>query len=664
MTAHHSPFTLLLWKLIFRFWAVITLLPLFCLFHCAAFGQQPAGTWEWALSMPGGFSDNSVQKHLSVDCQGDVYTGYRFMERFAVGDTVFEYDSATDCFALVKTGRDGHFIRACEIHGKALLVPQFNLSFTVTGNQDVYLAGTFWGELYIGDTVIHPVNGISSGKPDVFLVRLNPDLSPAWTKVTGSSGYDYFHFIEKGPADNLMMGASYQLLDDNVRNSGEEPDTRPGSPLTSGIRISNLSPDGTPVWEKELTSVSGHAIGHTQIKLAANGNICLWGDAAGSIMIDGQLLQHPEGPLENYYISFVALFDPDGNILNSGFFDQKVYLLDLDMSGNNSFQTLSIMGDTTVMGPDTIFLPQSWMGYIIATYDQELQPVWYKTIEMPEKVNYFPVYTLDHLLNLNDTINFAVNCLNSFIIDSTWVPIGNYPQGCFGRIASDGRLLDFQVTKSTQGATIYDLEADPCGNLIFGGEYHQSAFFGNDTLLQTNPGDDGERYFARLARFERPVFTLGKDTTIHTGQSLNLSLPVGYPYRIWSTGDTTREITLQGSDLGIGKHTIWAEAGKNSCCASRDSVTVEVTQNYSSGPFSETIVKPWPNPTRDLVSLPVGNPVRSILVSDIFGKPLGNMRSTCTAGILTLDLSGTPPGFYFISVATSDKTFVYKVAKQ
>ncbi len=60
---------------------------------------------------------------------------------------------------------------------------------------------------------------------------------------------------------------------------------------------------------------------------------------------------------------------------------------------------------------------------------------------------------------------------------------------------------------------------------------------------------------------EMPEISL-KDTSMKLSDTLVFELPEGYDSYLWSTGDTSSQITLPGQELGIGLSEIWVTVEK------------------------------------------------------------------------------------------------------
>jgi len=71
---------------------------------------------------------------------------------------------------------------------------------------------------------------------------------------------------------------------------------------------------------------------------------------------------------------------------------------------------------------------------------------------------------------------------------------------------------------------------------------------------------------------------LGNDTTITVNDSITLNAGPNYVYYLWNNGSTSSSITLKGSTLGIGTHTVIAQVVKaGNPCEAYDTILITVT---------------------------------------------------------------------------------------
>jgi hypothetical protein len=148
------------------------------------------------------------------------------------------------------------------------------------------------------------------------------------------------------------------------------------------------------------------------------------------------------------------------------------------------------------------------------------------------------------------------------------------------------------------------------------------------------------------------VLDLGPDTTI--GKPFNLTLNIGDSIGtyIWSTGDSTKSISV--NDWG----TYWVEM-RNECDTLRDSIMV--TQSLSIADFESSQFRLYPNPSAGnfqiISSKKIVQPVKVI---DLLGQEIGILEQGDDFK-RKIQLPDFSAGVYHVIVTNSDGQFVSKI---
>jgi hypothetical protein len=102
----------------------------------------------------------------------------------------------------------------------------------------------------------------------------------------------------------------------------------------------------------------------------------------------------------------------------------------------------------------------------------------------------------------------------------------------------------------------------------------------------------------------RPVFLLGRDTTITTFDTLLLTTALQYTSYFWSDGSQNDSLIFLAAGFGVGIHSIWLEAGNESGCYSTDTILVTVVAGPGgTGDLTGTIGYIYPLPFRNEIIL-------------------------------------------------------------
>ena len=193
----------------------------------------------------------------------------------------------------------------------------------------------------------------------------------------------------------------------------------------------------------------------------------------------------------------------------------------------------------------------------------------------------------------------------------------------------------------------------------------------NDSLLITTSGD----YWLKVtdeftcsytdsisvSNVSLPVITLGADTTICIGDSLELSPGSGYASYDWSTTETSQTIYVTAK--GTYSVTVQDQNG----CEGSASINVDtMTCNGAVADLLLTGLKVFPNPTTDHVVVEFGSTTADKLttrVIDIAGKVLQENAYETYPGEnkVTLELSELPSGHYFLWLGNSNGSATLKI---
>lgn len=193
----------------------------------------------------------------------------------------------------------------------------------------------------------------------------------------------------------------------------------------------------------------------------------------------------------------------------------------------------------------------------------------------------------------------------------------------------------------------------------FGTIYHPRNFSGIIHYhYGFNPNGDCQSPRIKVSAIQStPYLYLGNDTAISATDSLVLN-PVGFSNYNWSTGDTTNQIVLNSSNLGIGIHTINLTALDSLGCMNRDTIVVTISNltnviSHESQTFSIS-----PNPTSGLLKINGElDKLSSILVYNSHGKLILETKQASKE----IDLSHLSKGMYFISLHVNSQFYSEKI---
>jgi len=157
--------------------------------------------------------------------------------------------------------------------------------------------------------------------------------------------------------------------------------------------------------------------------------------------------------------------------------------------------------------------------------------------------------------------------------------------------------------------------------------------------------------------YQTPLAELGNDTTVCTWASV--SLDAGNPgcRYLWSTGDTSRTISVDTSSAGAGTQLISVTVTSWPGCASSDSVHISFQPCPGIEESPGEVFSLYPNPNDGHFVLLCSFRGFSIEIYDSRGIPVSTLVMDDGSLKRNLDLSGLPGGLYLALVKSGNQVF-------
>ncbi|PKP01924.1 MAG: hypothetical protein CVU11_13765 [Bacteroidetes bacterium HGW-Bacteroidetes-6] len=165
-----------------------------------------------------------------------------------------------------------------------------------------------------------------------------------------------------------------------------------------------------------------------------------------------------------------------------------------------------------------------------------------------------------------------------------------------------------------------------------------------------------------------PIVDLGAALTLCLDSSTTLDAGGGLTNYLWSTGDTTQTVLLDGSILGVGVFPYTVTVTDGNGCQNSSSVNVSVVDcpNGLDESSVATVFDVYPNPaTNNLVvnAIVQDASITTVSILDITGRLLYASTFNSSEILTTIDVSMLQSGTYFVEISNSKGTIAKMIVK-
>jgi len=156
-----------------------------------------------------------------------------------------------------------------------------------------------------------------------------------------------------------------------------------------------------------------------------------------------------------------------------------------------------------------------------------------------------------------------------------------------------------------------------------------------------------------------PVVNLGYDTTLTIGEILNLDAGNTGNTFIWSTGETTQQISVSGP---VGTGIIWVQVTSADGCTANDSITINFVAGISQ--VASAYFQLSPNPVTDEITIHSKKAIDNIRIENmpgelLFQKEFGHRH----VADVSIPAAFLPPGIYLARIRSGNEIHVLKFIK-
>ena len=305
---------------------------------------------------------------VAVDSLGNVFVAGYYNGDLNVGGIILPDYSGSDFF-VVKYNSSGNVVWAKSNNNSAANSNDYAKSVAVDLNGNVYVAGSYDGDLNVGGTILPNYSG-----SDLFVVKYDSSGNVVWVKSNNNSaanGNDSAYSVAVDLSGNVYVTGQYE---GDLNFSGT---VLPN--YTSGdFFVVKYNSSGTVVWAKGTNSSAGNGYDYARsVAVDASSNVYVAGYYDGDLNVGGTILSD--------YASndfFVMKYNSSGAVVwaksnsdSAGNDDDGAYSVAVDLSGN-VYIAGHYWGDLNVGG--TILSDYTWADFFVTKYDSSGNIAWVK----------------------------------------------------------------------------------------------------------------------------------------------------------------------------------------------------------------------------------------------------------------------------------------------
>ncbi len=673
--------------------------------------------WDWVEKQTKN-GDDAWTVVIHKDYLNNIYCYTPYDTVIYISDTSFHHPDQSSInanYAISKYTNRGTFIDALDLYTMPG-VYMSNPELQTDSSLNVFLSAAFKYKAFIKDTFLTATSVV---QPDVFLAKLTPDYDLVWSGLITSSVQDALRGMVMSDDSFLYIACWHPANNVNPQqlNYLNQHTSAPyGRPMNT---LAKIDLNGSLVWLEEIRSefLGTHTM---DLTIGENGLIYLTGSAYGHISINYDTIYHPYYP-QVETARFITIFNQQSGFIDGYFFDWDITLQNIKVDLEGNLYISGPIGDTAVIGNDTIIIPEGTDYKIIGKFDSELNPIWYHAYESNSIVR----ISLD-----NQNLIFATTAKGTFQIADTILNLGNYYETIIIEFNEEGQMIDLINTNSSKDLATLRKLSDNCVNPLISGRFTGNAIFGNDTVSSTaisiedgfigklirnvppivdlGPdsvycenfsifGPEGYQYYSwndsitnqnwqmihesQTVHFAcsneegcwlydsinieiHPGFEidLGSDTTIRENDTIVFSVPNQYESYLWSNGSTSDKITIIGNDYGIGTFPIWIEVTDGPCIES-DTLLLTIKSEFWIGERIKNVINTYPNPFEDEITVEINPNYHSIEIYDLKGKRQFSKTLNQANKSEQIKLKNFKKGIYLLKIKTKEHNLIKKIVK-
>jgi|AntRauTorckE5430_2_1112549.scaffolds.fasta_scaffold07348_2 hypothetical protein len=240
-------------------------------------------------------------------------------------------------------------------------------------NGDIALAGSYWFNLPLGDTILETGSSVRS----LFLARLTAEGTVAWSKRLSGDGLKDIADVDVLPDSSVVIAGFFR----NTLELGDSTLTTTAAPGSTSLFVAAFAPNGTLRWVTQAGGEDDLRI--TAMAVGPDGQIGVGGKFNGVSELAGT-------PLDAGFFNqdvFLAAFSPAGTPLWArdlgGVIDDNLQDLAIDTSGN-LYATGNLIGVMNLSPEISIESSNGNDDCFLVKYSADGTPLWGRALGGPD----------------------------------------------------------------------------------------------------------------------------------------------------------------------------------------------------------------------------------------------------------------------------------------
>ena len=227
--------------------------------------SQAIPNWQWLRTQSG--TNNESAPAIAQATDGSLYALTTFYSpSLSVGTNVYVNTGAANNYtdiAFTKYDAQGSIVWS-----KHLATGKYETGYAVAVDkwQNVYIAGTFWGDtLDVDGTILHQAPNVGGG--DIFLAKYRSNGSLVWARAWGDSLSDWASSLAFDTAGNIYMAGAFNSF--KLRLGAYTLNNVSSNTYTDGY-ISKLDTNGNVLWASRFGNRGSEYVNDIAIDKAGN----------------------------------------------------------------------------------------------------------------------------------------------------------------------------------------------------------------------------------------------------------------------------------------------------------------------------------------------------------------------------------------------------------